>query len=257
MAWLSGVRGMLCDVDGTLVSGDREIPGAVAALRRIRDAGIDVRLTTNTTRFSRKGVAEMLRAAGFDIDFEAILNPAVLARRRILASGKTRAALLVADAAGPDFEGVEPAGEDPDWVVMGDLGEDFDWQVMQRAFAWVRGGARLMALQRNRFWDAGDGVLRIDAGAFVAGLEYASGVEAELVGKPSSIFFEEAVGSLGIEPGAILAVGDDVTTDGAGGAAAGCRTATVRTGKFEERQLEESGFAPDLLIDSFAALNPS
>ncbi len=257
MAWIDGVRGVLCDVDGTLISGSREIPGAAAALQRLGAAGIEFRLTTNTTRFSRAGIVGVLTAAGFDIDVEQVLNPAVLARRRILASGARRAALLVAEGAETDFDGVERVEDDPDWVVMGDLGERFDWQVMQRAFTWVRQGARLMALQRNRFWDSGDGVLRIDAGAFVAGLEYASGVAAELVGKPSAIFFEEAVGSLGISPADVLVVGDDVTTDGAGGAAAGCRTATVRTGKFEDRQLNETGFRPDLLIDSFADLNPA
>ena len=99
--------------------------------------------------------------------------------------------------------------------------------------------------------------MRIDAGAFVAGLEYATGVDAELVGKPSHVFFDEAVGSLGIPPSEVLVVGDDVTTDGAGGAASGCRTATVRSGKFDDRQLGESGFKPDLLIDSVADLNPA
>ncbi len=257
MAWIPGVRGLLCDIDGTLISGGNEIPGAVAALQRIRAAGIEFRLTTNTTRFSRRGIVDVLNAAGFDVDVEMVLNPAVLARRRILASGARRAALLVADGAASDFAGLEHVEDNPDWVVMGDLGEDFDWQVMQRAFTWVRQGARLMALQRNRFWDSGDGVMRIDAGAFVAGLEYASGVEAELVGKPSAVFFEEAVGSLGIPAGEVLVVGDDVTTDGAGGAACGCRTATVRTGKFEPAQLDAGEFQPDLLLDSFADLSPA
>lgn len=256
MAWISGVRGLLCDIDGTLISGDREIPGAAAALERIGAAGIEVRLTTNTTRFSRRGIVDVLNAAGFDVDVDQVLNPAALARRRILASGARRVALLVADGAEADFEGLERVEDDPDWVVFGDLGERLDWQVMQRAFTWVRQGARLMALQRNRFWDPGDGVMRIDAGAFVAGLEYATGVDAELVGKPSRVFFDEAVSSLGISPLDVLVVGDDVTTDGAGGAASGCRTATVRTGKFDDGQLGKSGFKPDLLIDSVADLNP-
>jgi len=257
MAWIRGVRGLLCDVDGTLISGSRQIPGAAAALQRIGAAGIEFRLTTNTTRFSRRGIVDVLNAAGFDVDVEAVLNPAVLARRRILASGARRAALLVADGAEADFEGVERVEDDPDWVVFGDLGERLDWHVMQRAFAWVRQGARLIALQRNRFWDPGDGVMRIDAGAFVAGLEYATGVAAELVGKPSSVFFEEAVGALGIPPSDVLVVGDDVTTDGAGGAACGCLTATVRSGKFDDEQLGETGFKPDLLIDTVADLNPA
>lgn len=256
MAWIPGVRGLLCDIDGTLLSGTEEIPGAAAALERIEAAGIRTRLTTNTTRLSRPGIAEVLSRAGIAFPVERILNPAVLARRRILQSREARVALLVAPGAEVDFDGLQFVDDRPDWVVLGDLGESFDWQVMQRAFQWIRQGARLMALQRNRFWNPGDGVMRIDAGAFVAGLEYAAGVEAELVGKPSPAFFDEAVAALELPPGEVLVVGDDATTDGAGGAAAGCRTATVRTGKFEPEQLEAIGFRPDLLIESVAELDP-
>jgi ribonucleotide monophosphatase NagD (HAD superfamily) len=113
-----------------------------------------------------------------------------------------------------------------------------------------------LALQRNRFWDAGDGELRIDAGAFVAGLEYSTGVVAELAGKPSPAFFGEAVSSLALPAARVMVVGDDVATDGAGGAQCGCRTVTVRTGKFNLDQLRSIQFEPDLLIDSVADLDP-
>lgn len=248
--------GLLCDVDGTLLKGDRAIPGGPEALARLDTAGIPYRLTTNTTRRSRQAVADALNGAGYQVDAERVLNPAALARGRILASDNPRTALLVADGAAVDFEGLEIVDRDPDWVVLGDLGSAFDWDVMQRAFTWVREGAILLALQRNRFWDAGDGEMRIDAGAFVAGLEYAAGIEAELAGKPSPHFFAEAVSSLKLPAVRVLVVGDDVSTDGAGGARCGCRTATVRTGKFTQDQLDAIEFDPDLLIDSIADLAP-
>ena len=254
MAWIPGIKGVLCDVDGTLLAGDRAIPGGPRTLERFDAAGIVYRLTTNTTRRSRRAVADALNEAGYRVSEERVLNPAALARSRILASGSRRAALLVAPGAERDFDGVEAVDRDPDWVVLGDLGPAFDWDVMQRAFAWIRGGARLLALQKNRYWDAGDGEMRIDAGAFVSGLEYSAGVEAELAGKPSPHFFAEAVASLELPAVRVLVVGDDVSTDGAGGARCGCKTATVRTGKFAPGQLEAIEFEPDLLVDSIADL---
>ncbi len=254
MAWVDGTRGVLLDVDGTLLLGDRAVPGAARSLERLRERKIRYRITTNTTRRSRASIAAVLGAAGIPVQQDEILNPAVLARRRILESGRRRAALLVADEARVDFEGVTPVEQSPEWVVVGDLGREFTWERLNAAFGWLREGAGFLALHKNRYWHAGDRGLVIDAGAYVAGLEFAAGVAAEVVGKPSPGFFALALGALGLPPAEVLVVGDDVATDGRGGAAAGCRTAAVRTGKFREQDLERESFRPDLLLDSVADL---
>ena len=51
-------------------------------------------------------------------------------------------------------------------------------------------GAPLLALAHNRVFRDTDGFLSLDAGAFVAALEYASGKQAILLGKPSKAFFK-------------------------------------------------------------------
>jgi HAD superfamily hydrolase (TIGR01458 family) len=201
-------------------------------------------------------MAELLRRQGFDVAVEEILVPAVLARRRILESPRGRAALLVPEASRADFDGVDAVEDDPDWVVIGDLGRGFTFARLNRAFRWLMDGARLLALQKNRYWHAGRAGLALDAGAFVAALEFAAGVEAEVLGKPSRGFFELALQMVGLPAERVVVVGDDVLTDAAGGASAGCRSAVVRTGKFDARALARSGFTPDLLLDSIADLTP-
>jgi HAD superfamily hydrolase (TIGR01458 family) len=248
---------VLLDIDGTLLVGDRAIEGAVEALGRLREAGIPYRLFTNITRKGRSAIARALGEAGIAAREDEILTPSVLARRRIVESGRRRAALLVPDAAKVDFDGVEEVGDigdGPDWVVVGDLGADFTWDRLNRAFRMLLGGARLLALHRNRYWTPDEREVVLDAGAFVAALEYAAGAQAEVVGKPSRSFFELALGTLGLAPGEVLVVGDDVEADGHGGALAGCRTALVRTGKFSQQALEAAGLSPDLVLDSVAAL---
>jgi phospholysine phosphohistidine inorganic pyrophosphate phosphatase len=250
---LAGVCGLLLDVDGTLIVHDRAIPGSADAITALRRAGLPFLLLTNTTRRARRATAVALRAAGFDIAPEAIVTPARLARRRILESGRPRTGLLVAEEAQADLEGVVVDERAPDWVVVGDLAEEFTFERMNGAFRWLRGGATLLALHRNAWWDRGDpeGPV-LDAGAYVAALEHATRRPAEVVGKPSATFFGLALAELGVAAEATLVVGDDLEMDVAAGAAVGCRTALVRTGR--DRDASTGKCAPDLVLDSIADL---
>ena len=110
-----------------------------------------------------------------------------------------------------------------------------------------------MAIHKNRYWKTADG-LTLDAGPFVAALEYASGQCATVIGKPSRTFFETAAGSMGLGLGDVAMVGDDLESDVAGAQAAGATGILVRTGKFQETELERSLVRPDYVIDSVAAL---
>lgn len=257
MNWIHGICGVLLDVDGTLLHGEGAIPGAARSLERLRRAGIAYRLTTNTTRHTRAAVRRTLCDAGIEVEEDEILTPAILARRRILDSGDPRAALLVPDAARPDFDGVEATFEAPAWVVVGDLGEEFTWEVLNRAFLALRGGAKLLALQKNRYWHAGDRGLLLDAGAFVAALEFAASVEAEVVGKPARGFFDTALEQLGVPAPQVIVAGDDLVNDAGGGLAAGCHGVLVRTGKFSQAELDASSIRPSLVLDSIADLRPA
>jgi HAD superfamily hydrolase (TIGR01458 family) len=253
--WIDGIRGVLLDVDGTLLDGERAVPGAGEALLQLRQAGIPFRLTTNTTRHPRSAIVGALARAGIEARREEILIPASLAARRIVESGRTRTALLVPEACVEDLHGILLDERNPDWVIVGDMGRAFTFERMNQAFLWLRGGASLLALQRGRYWRPGPGQIVLDAGPFVAALEYAAGVRAELVGKPARPFFDLAVSDLGLPSGQVLVVGDDVENDVAGGAGAGLRTALVKTGKHGECP-ERPLVAPDLELNSIADLSP-
>jgi phospholysine phosphohistidine inorganic pyrophosphate phosphatase len=110
-------------------------------------------------------------------------------------------------------------------------------------------GADLIALQRNRYWRREDG-LSLDAGPFVAALEYASRKSATVVGKPEKSFFRLALVDLGLGPREVAMVGDDAEADVAGAQAAGLKGIQVRTGKY--RPGAEG--APDLVLGSIGAL---
>ena len=75
----------------------------------------------------------------------------------------------------------------------------------------------LIALGLTRYWRAEDG-LRLDVGAFVRALEYATGCTAVVLGKPDPVFYGAAVEALGLQPNQVVMVGDDVRSDVEGAA---------------------------------------
>jgi HAD superfamily hydrolase (TIGR01458 family) len=127
----------------------------------------------------------------------------------------------------------------------------FGYEKLNRAFAELEAGARLVCLHKNRWWQTSRGPL-LDAGAFVAGLEYAAGVEAEVVGKPTGAYFDAALADLGASAEEAVMVGDDIEADIGGAKSAGLRAVLVRTGKFREDALAGAEPQPDAVVDSIA-----
>lgn len=244
---------VLLDLDGTLYEDDAALPGAIDAVRRLRRAGRPLRFLTNTTRRSRGAVAAGLRHMGFELDDRELITPAVAARLWLEREGIRRVRLYLPDAARDDFADMDVDGDEPEAIIVGDLGDGWTFARLNAAFRDVLAGARLVALQRNRYWRSG-GELVLDAGTFVAALEYAARVEATLVGKPSPAVFEMACASLRVATERTVVVGDDVESDIVGARAAGLRGVLVRTGKFSEDMLRRSGVDPDAVIDSVVDL---
>jgi HAD superfamily hydrolase (TIGR01458 family) len=253
VASLEEIGAVLLDLDGVLYVEGELLPGAERAVERLRGAGMGLRFVTNTTAHSRTKTLQKLRGFGIELDEDELVTPAALARRHCEQAGHSTVALIMNDEVKSDFEGLAEAEEDVDAVIMGDLGEQFGFPILNRAFRLVMGGAELVALQKNRFWLTADG-LSLDAGPFVAAIEYATGKEAFVVGKPAAGFFDMVLGDLGAERSAVAMVGDDVETDIGGALDAGVAAVLVRTGKYREDFVRESGIEPTATIDSITDL---
>jgi HAD superfamily hydrolase (TIGR01458 family) len=248
---LGGVRALLVDLDGVLYVEDEQVPGAAEAVAALRDRGLGLRFVTNTTARSREQTLEKLGRLGFEVSEDELVTPAALARRHCEERGHRTVALIMNDAVKADFAELREVDERPDAVIMGDLGEAFGFPILNRAFRMVMDGAELIALQKNRFWLTGEG-LSLDAGPFVAAIEYASGTDAYVVGKPAPAFFDGVLGDLGVDPEDTAMVGDDVESDVAGAMNEGLAGILVRTGKYREGFVRESGIRPTATVDSIA-----
>jgi HAD superfamily hydrolase (TIGR01458 family) len=250
-AALEGIEGLLLDLSGVVYVQDEAVPGAAEALRWLRDRGVPIRLVTNTTMRPRRSILERLEGLGLEADPSELLTPAALAARRCAEAGYESVSLVVLDDLREDLEGLEEKGDSVEAVVVGDLGDRWDYNVLNQAFRRLMDGADLIALQKNRYWETSEG-LSLDAGPFVSALEYATGREAEVVGKPSPAFFELALGELGVSADRAAMVGDDVEADVGGALDAGLAGILVRTGKYREDLVRASGIEPTATVDSIA-----
>ena len=248
---------ILLDIDGVLQVSGEAVLGAPEAVRALREEGHRVRFVTNNTTRARDQLAGELQAIGFDLEGEDITTTPVAAGK--LLQGKRVFALTMSSIRDDLAEYVELVFDGADAVLLGgadesdETGDVFSYDNLNKAYAELRGGARLVCLHKNKWWQTSRGPL-LDAGAFVAGLEYAAGVKAEIVGKPTAAYFEAALAEVDATPAEAVMVGDDVEADIGGAKAIGMQGVLVRTGKFRPAALREAEPQPDAVVDSIADL---
>ena len=245
---------ILLDVDGVLHVSGEAIPGAADAISELRSAGHRLRYVTNNSTRPRGRLAEELREMGFELENTELQTTPGAAAREL--AGKRVLALVMA-AIVPDLDGLELVGHDAEAVLVGGCDETlepnqvFSYMNLGRAFSEIQAGAQFFCLHKNRWWQTGRGPM-LDGGAFVAGLEYATGVEATVLGKPSPSYFAAALDALDAEPELTWLVTDDVEADVRGARLFGMKTALVRTGKFRPESLETADASPDIVVSSLA-----
>lgn len=251
------MRAILFDLDGVIYVGDRLIAGAGEALRWCDDNGVPYLFVTNTTSQPSAAIVAKLHSLGIETDTSKIISPPVAAAQWLQEQGLHRIALYVTEQTAStfhDFHCVSGAAEGVDAVVVGDMGEGWSFAVLNRAFRQLmqQPTPRLIALGMTRYWSAPDG-MRLDTGAFVSALQYASGIEPMVLGKPSPAFFQMALHTLGVQASDVVMIGDDINSDIGGAQRAGLRGVLVRTGKFRETDLT-SFIQPDGVLDSIGDL---
>lgn len=225
------------DLSGTLHVGRKPLPGAIEAITRLRREGYRVRFVTNTSTKSRRYLLSVLQQIGFDIALEELFT-APLVVHRYLKKHNLRPHLLIH----PDLmeEFADLPQDDPNAVVLGCALNHFTYDNLNRAFRVLHQGAQLIATGRTGYFEGPKG-LQLDAGPFVAALEFAAGCEALVLGKPSPGFFAAAREEFSCPSTRITMIGDDAASDVGGAMAAGMRGILVQTGKYRPGDEEKIG----------------
>lgn len=244
------LHGLLLDLDGVLYVGESAVPGAQDMVHELRGKGIPMRFLTNTTTRTAEAVVQKLHRLGFDVLPDEIFSPITATVQFLTQLGCPSIHPVVRDSVMPAFSSFPRDPEAPDYVIIVDIGAAWSYPLMNTIFSQLHAGADMIAMHRNKFFQGEEGLM-VDIGAFVAGLEYVSGKEARIIGKPSQSFFHMALDSLNLPATHVAMVGDDIETDVGGGQAAGLKGILVQTGKYREGCIEQSTVTPDLVLTSF------
>jgi HAD superfamily hydrolase (TIGR01458 family) len=242
-------------MDGVLTVSWQPIGGAVQAFELLRAHGVPMRVVTNTTSRSRAAIASELRRTGFDISDGEVLTAALAAASYLRANHDGARVFVLGDAQREDLEGVHLVGIDerPHVVLISGADSSFAFDNLNRVYRLLLQGAAFVAMHRTLSWMTHEGEC-LDAGAYLLGLERASGRPAVITGKPGREFFVAALDSLGLPADRVAMVGDDVENDVLAAQAVGIKGVLVRTGKFRPESLERASAAPDHVVDSIAGV---
>jgi len=254
------ISSLILDMDGVLWKADAPIGNLPTIFNRIHDRGLKVAFATNNGTQTPQQYVERLSRLGVNIEpwqvVTSALGVADLLSRRF-------------PSGGPIFviggDGVMTALRDRGFellsakdavsakaVVMG-IDPEINFEKMSEAALLVRSGVPFFATNPDKTFPTPRGQIP-GAGAWIAVIVTATGVEPIFAGKPAPYLFELARTRLGTTKEQTLVVGDRLETDIAGGHAAGMPTALVLSGVSTLAQAERWQPKVDMVVEDLASL---
>jgi HAD superfamily hydrolase (TIGR01459 family) len=257
--------GFILDLWGVLHDGDRPMPGAVDALRRLRQAGKRVVILSNAPRRAA-GVIRRVGEIGIARELYDELLSSGEATWRWLKQGKPegkRFYPIMAARDGNMLDGLDREAapiETADFILNTGV-EGANDKVEDFAAALAKGAARdlLMVCANPDLMVIHAGRQEICAGALALRYEQLGG-RVQYFGKPHPPIYRDSLALLGIaDRGRILAVGDSLRTDIAGANGAGIDGLLVLGGIHQEELaqgdldtvIEHHGIRPKAAVADF------
>ncbi len=230
---MRGIRGIVFDLDGTLIRGDRPLASAIEIVARLRQAGLRIVFCTQDTESEDTSIAARLNQIGFDADPEEIISCGAVVVGYLLANYSGMSVRLIGTELQRQLlseNGVTLANcaEVAHAVLIG-LYPGFSANDLETACRAIWNGAALLAIAHDRTFPTNEGLLPA-TGALVRTIEHATRRRARILGKPSIHMAKSALKRLALPPEATLVIGDKVDVDVRMGKLAGCRTALVLSG---------------------------
>jgi 4-nitrophenyl phosphatase len=214
------IRAAVFDIDGTLALMDKAkgtyvaLPGAVDAVNQLTARGMPVVAYTNGTFFPPEHYYAPLADAGLQFAPGHILTPATVAARRLVALGHKRVMLIGAEGTRVPLQQVgieiiEAEGAPEVEVVLLAWTKEFNSRQLDAAAQAIWRGAKLYATSVAPYFAGATGKLMGVSGAAAAAINNATGVTAEVFGKPSTAGLDIISEITRVPSSEMVVVGDD------------------------------------------------
>lgn len=263
---LRTIRGVLIDIDGTLMRGKQMIEGAGEFLEFLEYEKIPYLIVSNNTKSPGRYV-DLFKEKGIGVSEECILTCTSTTKRFLLDNREIKTAYVIGK---PDLiDGVMEAGvrilADAGGVDIGDVvdavivGGDFNlnYTKLKDAVLHLQKGAILIGSNGDMLIPTEEGLVP-EAGMTLAALEAGAGITPVILGKPMTYFFKIAVSRLmkteTINLDQVLMLGDRLDTDIKGAIDYGIRSVLVKTGVDNQGSLEKKDIYPDLVVEDLDEL---
>jgi len=223
----------LLDLDGVVYVGASAVPGAVAAVDRVRAAGMRVGYVTNNAARPPRAVASQLRELGLSLDDADVVTSAQAAARLVAGRVPSGSRVLVVGGDGlvealaeHGLHAVSRLDDGPAAVVQG-FDPTVGWELLAEGAYAVAAGLPWVASNLDRTIPTPRGRAPGN-GTLVAAVREATGTHPVVAGKPEPALVEESV--LRTDAKRPLMVGDRLDTDIEGAGRAGIPSLLVLTG---------------------------
>lgn len=249
-------KGILCDIDGTLIFKGKPTSAAIAAVSEIRKKGLKFLFFTNTDSKAPRSVLNMLNNYGFDVDYEEIYSPIIALKEFLNENLDKKSFFVTTKEVEKEFEEYPQVqgSEVPDFVILCDFHDDWDVMRLNEAFKYVLNGAKLIGSQGNIYYLDRNGEPVLDTGSFVNMISNASNSKAEIFGKPARQFFNQALKKLDFKAKNVFVIGDDPFSDIKGALNLGLKAVLVKTGKGGSLNNSSGEITPSLTIENFSTI---
>lgn len=225
----------LIDIQGTLIDDNNREPieGAIEFIDSLNKNGVPYVLITNNTKFSTDEFRAYLREVGFCFDDNAYIDPLMCLKSHV--GNKTIAAIGNKNFVESLKNQSYIFSENPDFLVIS-LKENLTYDDLATAVEMIQNGAKLIAMHATAIY-AKNGRKYPGLGAIAKALEFATGVKAKVVGKPSVDFYKKALLMLGAkDKKEVTVISDDAIGDLIGAKQMNMKTVLVLSGKYDKEE---------------------
>ncbi len=254
---MNGEKIYLIDMDGVLVSGNRQIPGAAEFIARLRARNRKFLVLTNNPIYTPGDLAHRLGTIGLDISPDHIFTSA-MATAHFLHSQKPSGTAFVIGESGLT-EAIHEAGyvitdRNPDYVVLGET-HTYNIDLLTKAIRFVSAGAHFIATNPDPSGPSENGIVPA-CGAMAALIEAASGMHPFFVGKPNPLMMRTALSHIGAHSETATMIGDRMDTDIIAGVESGLETILVLSGVTLREDVRRFPYQPTRIAESVAEIEP-